>query len=147
MNNNRKNFIQGVLTGVLLCLVGAGAYFFGPSLITQKGQPTEVSFDDALTKIQSKTVKEALVRAEVLELTGNDGNIYIVRLDSSDATRTAILAAAKESGTSIKLEPASSGYGWIVLMQFWPIAFLGLSFVATLSLAILAYQALFDKKG
>lgn len=146
MNNSRKIFIQGVLTGILLCFLGAGAYFYGPSMIPQKAPKAELSFDDALTKIKSKNIRNIDIRSESMELTGTDGDIYIVNLDASDATRNEILNIAKDSGTSIKLEPASSGYGWIMLIQFLPIVFLGLAFVATLSLGILAYKALFNKR-
>jgi len=81
-----------------------------------------------------------------MELTDTQGEIFVVKLDSSDATRTAILAAARESGTAIKLEPASSGRGWIILMQFWPLAFLGMCAIATASLAILAWKALLNER-
>jgi hypothetical protein len=146
MNNNRKNFIQGVFTGILLCVLGAWAFFYGPSLLSQKGQPREISFDKAISWIQNKDIKEVVVKRDTLELTDTQGEIFVVHLDASDATLDAVISAARDSGTALKLEPPSSGYGWIVLVQLLPFAFLGLSFVATVSLAVLAYKALFNKR-
>jgi len=64
MNNSRKNFIQGVLTGILLCLLGAGAYFYGPALLARKAQPREITFDKAMSWVQNKDIKNVVVKQE-----------------------------------------------------------------------------------
>jgi hypothetical protein len=92
-----------------------------------------------------------------MELVDTQDEVFIVRIEAGsdaqsgpfggdDATRTAVFVAAGDSGTAIKLEPASSGYGWAMLIQFLPLIFPGLSFIATISLAILAYKALLNKR-
>jgi len=88
----------------------------------QTKPPQDLSFDAALTQIKNKDIKEAIIKQDSLELTNknNPSEKFNVKLDSGDATRTAILAAAAETGTEIRLEPASSGWGWIVLINALP---------------------------
>jgi cell division protease FtsH len=86
----------------------------------QAKNPTEVSFDQALTRIRDKEVTEATIRQDVLELTTKSNDKISAKLDSSDSTRDQIYGAAKETGTTIKLEPASSGWGWLVLINALP---------------------------
>jgi cell division protease FtsH len=86
----------------------------------QTKSPTEVSFDNALSRIQNKEVNEATIKQDVLELTTKSNDKISAKLDASDSTRDQIYAAAKETGTTIKLEPAASGWGWLVLINALP---------------------------
>lgn len=144
MNSNRNNFVQGVITGVLLCLVGIGAWFYGPSLLRQADKRQEISLDTAISKIENKEIKEVLIRGEELELTDRlDAGFFT--LNSSEASRTRIFEAARDTETTIKIEPASTGSGWVVLIQFLPLVPLGMFAICTVSLAILAWKALSKK--
>ena len=80
----------------------------------------DLSFDKALTQIKNKEVTEAIVRQDTLELTTKSNEKFTAKLDSSDSTRDQIYAAAKETETKINLEPASSGWGWILLINALP---------------------------
>jgi len=88
----------------------------------QTKPPADLSFDAALMQIKNKDIKEAVIKQDSLELTNknNPPEKFSVKLDSGDATRAAIYDAAKETGTEIRLEPASSGWGWIVLINALP---------------------------
>jgi len=87
----------------------------------QSGNPKEVSFDQALTRIKNKEVTEAIIRQDVMEITTKSNNEkFTAKLDSSDSTRDQIYAAANQTETVIKLEPASSGWGWILLINALP---------------------------
>ena len=86
----------------------------------QTKNPQELSFDQALTRIKDKDVTEAVVRQDVLELTTKSNEKFTTKLDASDATRGAILKAAEENGTKINLEPASQGWGWLILINALP---------------------------
>lgn len=86
----------------------------------QTKNPQELSFDQAITRIKNKEITEAVVKQDVLELTTKGNEKFTTKLDASDATRENILAAANETGTTIKLEPASSGWGWLVLINALP---------------------------
>lgn len=86
----------------------------------QTKNPAELSFDKALTYIKNKEVTELVVRQDTLELTTKGSEKFTTKLDSSDATREAILKAANETETKINLEPASSGWGWLVLINALP---------------------------
>lgn len=87
---------------------------------TQTKGSTEISFDQGLAQIRNKDIKEVFLKQTQAELTNkSDAKLYI-NLDTSDAPRDAILKAADESGTTVKLEPASSGYFWILLMNALP---------------------------
>ena len=86
----------------------------------QGGNPKELSFDKALTYIRNKEVTDVVVRQDLLEMTTKSNEKFTVKLDSSDATRDQIYAAAKETETKINLEPASSGWGWLLLINALP---------------------------
>ncbi len=86
----------------------------------QTKNPQELSFDQAITRIKNKEITEAVVKQDVLELTTKANEKFTTKLDASDATRENILAAANETGTTIKLEPASTGWGWLVLINALP---------------------------
>jgi ATP-dependent Zn protease len=55
-----------------------------------------------------------------LELVSKTNEKFTAKLDASDSTRDQIYAAANETGTTIKLEPASSGWGWLLLINALP---------------------------
>ncbi|MBX3292986.1 MAG: ATP-dependent zinc metalloprotease FtsH [Acidobacteria bacterium] len=86
----------------------------------QTTPPKELSFDAALTQIKNKDIKEATIKSDSLELV-NQGDVKMTaKLDSSDSTRDQIYAAATDTDTVIKLEPASSGFGWLILVNALP---------------------------
>ncbi|MEP6847772.1 MAG: ATP-dependent zinc metalloprotease FtsH [Acidobacteriota bacterium] len=82
--------------------------------------PAELSFDKAMTYINNKEVAELTVRQDALDITTKSNEKYTAKLDASDATRTQILAAAKETDAKVNLEPPSSGVGWLLLIQALP---------------------------
>jgi cell division protease FtsH len=86
----------------------------------QTTSPQELSFDQGLARIKNKEATEATVRQDTLEIVDKSGAKFTTKLDSSDATREVILAALNETGTKINLEPASSGWGWILLINALP---------------------------
>ena len=86
----------------------------------QTNNPEKISFDAALTQTRNKEITEITVKQSQLELTDKNSKHYYAELDSSDAPREAILKAADESNTKVNLEPASSGWGWILLINALP---------------------------
>jgi cell division protease FtsH len=86
----------------------------------QTAGPKELSFDKAMTQIKNKEVTEATIRQDTLELVSKTNEKFTAKLDASDSTRDQIYAAANETGTTIKLEPASSGWGWLLLINALP---------------------------
>ena len=82
--------------------------------------PAELSFDKAMTYINNKEVAELTVRQDALDITTKSNEKYTAKLDASDATRTQILAAAKDTDAKVNLEPPSSGVGWLLLIQALP---------------------------
>jgi cell division protease FtsH len=90
----------------------------------QTTPPKELSFDAALTQIRNKDIKEVTIKTDSMELI-NKGDVKMsAKLDGSDATREQIYQAAAETDTVIKLEPASSGFGWLLLINALPILLL-----------------------
>lgn len=93
----------------------------------QTTPPKELSFDQALTQIRNKDITSVLVKADQIELTNQNSEKLIAKIDASDASRTLLLAATeavnqeKADSVKVNLESASSGWGWIVLIQFLPI--------------------------
>jgi cell division protease FtsH len=86
----------------------------------QTTSPKELSFDKALTQIKNKEATEITMRQDTLELVSKSNEKFTAKLDSSDSTKDQIYAAANETGTTIKLEPASSGWGWLLLINALP---------------------------
>ncbi|MFL6373196.1 MAG: ATP-dependent zinc metalloprotease FtsH [Pyrinomonadaceae bacterium] len=86
----------------------------------QTTPPKELPFDQALTQIRNKEIKDITIKQDTLELTSKSGDKLIARLDTSDETRKQIYGAANETDTSIKLEAPSSGLGWLVLVNALP---------------------------
>ncbi|HXH69896.1 MAG TPA: ATP-dependent zinc metalloprotease FtsH [Pyrinomonadaceae bacterium] len=90
----------------------------------QDKNPQELSFDQGLTQIRNKDIKEITLKQNVLELLDKNGVKFTANLDTSDAPRESILKAADETGTKVNLEPASSGWGWVLLINLLPFALL-----------------------
>jgi len=86
----------------------------------QTQPPKELSFDAAMTQIRNKDIKEVTVKQDTLELTNKSDVKFTAKLDASDSTRDQIFAAAKDTDTVVKLEPASTGLGWLMLINALP---------------------------
>ena len=86
----------------------------------QTNNPEKISFDQALTQTRNKEITEITVKQSQLELVDKNKKQFYTELDSSDAPREAILKAADESNTKVNLEPASNGWGWILLINALP---------------------------
>ncbi len=87
----------------------------------QTTPPKELSLDAALTQIRNKDIKQVTIRQDSLELVNKTDQKFATKLDLSDATRTEIFAALKESpDTAYTTEPPSSGLGWQVLLTLLP---------------------------
>jgi ATP-dependent Zn protease len=152
MDNNRKNFFLGVLIGIFLCIAVVAAWFYLPSALSQKS-PQELSIEQAITRINNKDFKEANFKQSGVEFIDSGGAKWITTI-STDPAREALLRVVSDfnrsnPGATIKTteSSASTGYGWIFLIQFLPLIFLGLFTIATASLVILAYKAVFKDSG
>jgi len=86
----------------------------------QGKNPQELSFDKGLTYIKNKDVTKAVIRQDLLELTTKSGEKFTSKLDDKGETRKQIYDAAAGTDTQIDLEPASTGYVWILLINALP---------------------------
>jgi ATP-dependent Zn protease len=152
MNNNRKNFILGILTGIFLCAAAGAAWFYLPGALSQKS-PQELTIDQTITRINNKDFKEANFKQSQVEFADASGAKWITTI-SSDTARQALFRAVNDfnksnPGATIRTSEssASSGQGGVFLIQFVPLLMLGLLAIAAVSLAILAYKALFKDSG
>jgi len=144
MNTSRKNFIQGVATGLVLCITGWAAcvYLSSPKW---ENSPREITPENALVWIQNKEIKKIVVKRRSTELIDNSGERFEVPKYPGDGMEKVLLEAAHESNITITQEAAPSGNGWL-LVQFLPLILLGMFAICTVSLAIFAYKALFNKR-
>jgi cell division protease FtsH len=108
-------------------MIISSAMLFVWFLQSKQGKnPSELSYDEALTRIRNKDIAEVLIKQDSLELTNKDKEKFFTKLDNSDATRADLLGEIKkvndEKQGSIKtnLEQSSSGWGWIVLINALP---------------------------
>ncbi|CAN5214847.1 ATP-dependent zinc metalloprotease FtsH [soil metagenome] len=103
-----------------LMIISSAMLFFWFLQGKTNKNPQDLSFDKALTFISNKEVTSVIVHQDNLELITKSNEKFMVKLDSSDSTRDQIYAAAKGTDTKIDLEPASSGWGWLILINALP---------------------------
>ncbi len=108
-------------------MILAGAMVLVWALQSRQGKSaTELSYDEALTRIRNKDVAEAQIKSDSLELVSKDREKFVTKLDASDATRTSLLGAIDEVNkaqpNSIKttLEQPSSSIGLMLLINALP---------------------------
>ena len=98
---------QILLWLVIISSAMAFAYFLQSN---KEKNPQELSFTQALTQVRNKDIKEITLKQNVLELVDKNGVKFTANVDARDATSEIILKAADEAGTTVNLEPASSGW-------------------------------------
>ena len=86
----------------------------------------DLSIDMAITRIENKEFKEALFKQSAVEFTDQNGNKFVTRI-GSDPTRELLANSVnefnKQNASSRILtneEEASSGLGWLILIQALP---------------------------
>ncbi len=86
----------------------------------------DLSIDMAVTRIENKEFKEALFKQSAVEFTDQSGNKFVTRI-GSDPTRELLTTTVNEfnkANPSSKIltneEEASSGLGWLILIQALP---------------------------
>ncbi|HJS50597.1 MAG TPA: ATP-dependent zinc metalloprotease FtsH [Pyrinomonadaceae bacterium] len=94
----------------------------------QTKAPQELPIDVASTRIENKEFKEAAFKQSAVDFTDVNGNKFVTTI-GSDATRANLLKKIDDfnqanagSAAVIKTteEPASSGLGWLILIQALP---------------------------
>jgi cell division protease FtsH len=106
---------------ILWLMIISSAMLFVWFLQGRQGKnPQELSFDKGLTYIKNKEVTKAIIRQDLLELTTKSGEKFTSKLDDKGETRKQIYDAAAGTDTQIDLEPASTGYVWILLINALP---------------------------
>ncbi len=86
----------------------------------------DLAIDMAAPRIENKQFKEAVFKQSAVEFTDTDGNKFVTTI-GSDATREMLLKKVDDFNTAnpaiaikISEEPASSGLGWLVLINALP---------------------------
>jgi cell division protease FtsH len=86
----------------------------------------DLSIDMAITRIENKEFKEALFKQSAVEFTDQSGNKFVTRI-GSDPTRELLSTSVNEfnkANPSSRIltneEEASSGLGWLILIQALP---------------------------
>jgi cell division protease FtsH len=92
----------------------------------QTKAPQEMSIDMAVTRIENKEFKEVLFKQSAVEFTDLNGSKFVTTI-GSDPTREMLVNRvtefnAQNEGSKILTneEPASSGLGWLILIQALP---------------------------
>lgn len=107
---------------LLWLMIISSALLFVWFIQSDKGDaPEEISFNQALTYIKNKDISKILIKQDKVELEDKNKKKYFTTLDTSDAPREAILKEADVAGTTeVKIEPTSSGWFWLVLLNALP---------------------------
>jgi cell division protease FtsH len=116
--------VKQILIWVLLI---AGAVILVFALNSNKGKaPTELSINEAMTRISDKQFAEALFKSSQVEFTDADKNKFFVNV-GSDFNRESLMTAVNNfnetnKATPIKSseEPISSGYLFSMIISFLP---------------------------
>jgi cell division protease FtsH len=94
---------------------------------TQTKNPSELSLDSVVTRIENKEIKEVQFKPSQVDLISNNNNEKFFAYIGSDATRESLVKVINEynkTNTSAPIkyneEPAQSGYFWILLMNALP---------------------------
>jgi len=112
-----------------LTIISAALLFVWYLQGKQTKAPTELAIDVAATRIENKEFKEAAFKPSGVEFTDTSGNKFATTI-GSDATREILLKKIDEfnkanagSAAVIKTteEAASSGLGWLIIIQALPI--------------------------
>lgn len=95
-------------------------------LNSKQTTPDDLTISSAITRIGNKDFKEAFFKQSQVEFVDNTGKKFITTI-GSDPTRETLLKVITEYNTAnstsqieVKEEPASSGWGWIVLINALP---------------------------
>ena len=88
--------------------------------------PTEMTINDAMTRIENKDFKEASFKQGQVEFKDANGAVYLTTI-GSDSTRETLLKSITDfnkanpsSQVKTNEEAPSSGWGWILLIQALP---------------------------
>lgn len=136
MNLKQKIFyaIGGFLIGNSLLIL----LFWGLQAAPNK-KTSQIKLDEAIQKLENKEIKEVHFRGSYSRFVDKEGNDFETTL-GSEPTRENVLNKIKEynksrSSSSIKYseEPASSGWGWLVLINALPFAFILCSIFAVIA--------------
>jgi cell division protease FtsH len=108
-------------------MIISGAVAFVYYINGMQSKPAQdLTIDLAITRIQNKEFKEAAFKASQVEFTDADGNKLVTTL-GSDATREKLLGtitAVNEANPNAQIktteEAASSGLGWLILINALP---------------------------
>ena len=118
-------------------------------LIRSPGPANDLTIDGAVGLIQNKQVKEVSFRANQATFVDNNNNKYLVTVAGDpfrEMLNNEIVKFNRENpGSSIKIseEPASSGRGWLVLINALPF----FTWIITLAVIVYAVRVLSRNKG
>ena len=91
---------------LLWLMIISSAMLFVWFLQSKQGKnPSELSYDGALTRIRNKDIGEVTIKQDSLELINKDKEKFLTKLDATDATRTNLLAAIDEINKENSTEP------------------------------------------
>jgi len=111
-----------------LTIISAALLFVWYLQGKQQKAPQELAINEAITRITNKDFKEASIKQSGVEFTDAAGNKFVTTL-GSDATRKLLVDKMDKfnktnDGTSAVIkyteEPASSGLGWLILINALP---------------------------
>ncbi len=112
----------GFVGGNLIML----SIFFGIKFIqTNQTEAREVDIEKAIELIASEQIKEVSIKGNEVIFVKNDDTTLISTI-KSDPTRELIYQKVANSPKRISIseEGISNGWGWIILLNFFPVTFL-----------------------
>jgi cell division protease FtsH len=111
---------------VLIVLSAVAFYFL--IMRTQTKNPTEITYNAGLERMENGEFTEMFVRSSSVEFTDAGGNKFVATIDKGDAAREPLYKVASEKKVQVKVEPTNDGtlllfllnaLPFILLIGFW----------------------------
>jgi ATP-dependent Zn protease len=146
-----KWFRNALLGAAVFIMIVAGSLLFLRTGGTSELK--ELSLDDVVTRIEKGQVREAHFKQSALEITDVDGQKYLTNV-GSDPTRERLLivmGAYNKINTSkpitVREDPASTRFGWIILVKAAPFVLFFGFWAVTLGVIVWAVRTISGNKG
>jgi ATP-dependent Zn protease len=131
-----------IAVGIVLFLSIAVTFiwFLSPA----KKLANELTLDEAITRVRNKQIEKVTVKQDQLEIIDKSHNRFYTKIDQTSEPGKQIYDAAAGTDTQINLEPASTGYVWILLINSLPFYIM---WIVTLAVIVYAVKVLSRNKG
>jgi cell division protease FtsH len=105
-----------------LVIIASVVIFYQLIANTQRGGAKDISYDEAITKIQNGEVKELNQRQSRLDLTDKSDNKFYTTIEATnDSLKTKVIELANSKNVKVKIDEGSNSLFWTFILGWLPI--------------------------